>query len=247
MIWLCSASLLRAAKVYGPANRDDVLNEAVDPEPPIMVDIDLVYQCDTREAEYAVANLMYHQYLKTRRHVYVHAHSFELVLNDTAWQQALEWNLFREYEGQSLLVALDDVETLKKCFTLRWLCNIDPQAPAASRAMQLLVEDDLKALRQRYRVARIMRSYVTQSMKWPSAWRNQERVGLTDLQVFKLRLADFLMEIHGIVEANSGMGEEIMELDGRFREGHPLVEEFQLRLPEFHPVVVFEAVARRRP
>lgn len=212
-----------------------------------MVDIDLVYQYETRAAEYAVTNLVYNWYLKTRRHVYVHVHSFDLVLNDVAWQQALEWDLFREYEAQSLLVALDDVETLKKCYTLRWLCSVDQRATVAPGAMQLLVEEDLKALRRRYKVSRILRSYVTQSMRWPTSWLRLDREDLTDLQVFTLRLADFLVEIHGIFEADSSMGEEIMGLDGRLRRGHPLVEGFQLRLPEFRPVVVFNVVARRRP
>lgn len=59
------------------------------------------------------------------------------------------------------------------------------------------------------------------------------------------------MEIHGTAVRDGGigeeiMGEEIMGLDGRLKEGHPLVEKHQMRLPKFHPVVVFEVPARRR-
>lgn len=219
----------------------------MDPETAIMVDIDLLYQCETHAAEYAVANLAYNWYLKTRRHVYVHVHSFDLVLNEVAWRQALEWDLFREYEAQSLLVALADVETLKKCYTLRWLCSVDQQALAASGAMQLLVEEDLKALRRRYKLTRIIRSRATHFLRWPTSWLCRDREDLTELQAFKLCLAEFLVEIYGIFKADGSMGEDIMGLDGRLRAGHPLVEGFELRLPEFRPVVVFNVAARRRP
>ncbi|ROV90218.1 hypothetical protein VMCG_10253 [Cytospora schulzeri] len=248
ILWLCSATLLRAVQVYGPMNRDEVLIEAMEPEAAVMIDMDLIFQCDTYETEYAVLNLLYHWYLKSHSHVHLNMHTFELDLGDEAWQQALEWDLFREYEGQSRLVALDDIDTLRKCLALRWASTMDLHAPAAPLAIRLLVEDDLRALGRKYVTLRVMRIHTLMwSLRWPQTWRASDRLGLSDVQVFRLRLADVLMEVYGGAGPNSGRGEVIMGLDGRLREGHPVVEGFDISLPEFKPVVVFEVAARRRP
>lgn len=136
-------------------NRDDVLNEAVDPEAAVMVDIDLPYFFNNHGAEHAVMNLLYHWYLKTRSHVYLQVQRCTLRLDDGGWQKALEWGLFRECERQSHFVALDDTDTLKKCLALRWMSVYGSQPLAGSNAMWLLAEEDLKGLGHQYSHDRI--------------------------------------------------------------------------------------------
>ncbi|KAJ0108040.1 hypothetical protein J7T55_007158 [Diaporthe amygdali] len=67
------------------------------------------------------------------------------------------------------------------------------------------------------------------------------RENLSDAQLVMLQIADFLMWDKGL---GYGKGEEIMELDGRLKKDHPLVQEHQFRLPEFTPVLVFETMTQ---
>ncbi|KUI71117.1 hypothetical protein VM1G_07287 [Cytospora mali] len=238
VIWLDWSSLLNAMRYHGPVNHDDVLNEALDPEAAIMVDMFIFYGCTTREEENRILNLLYHRYLKTRDHVYLEFDTYPLELSEEAWRQALEWDLFRKYEGQSHLVSLDDRDTLDKYLTLWQLSRPDHRDVAMIRL----------SLLQKYTLMRLSRVYLSEAVpRWPPAWHRVEREGLTDLQVFMLRLVDFLMESHGIADVDSGRGEEIIGPDGRLDKDHPLVKQAQLRLPEFHVVVVFEVAARSRP
>ncbi|KAI7783443.1 hypothetical protein LA080_011789 [Diaporthe eres] len=64
------------------------------------------------------------------------------------------------------------------------------------------------------------------------------KANLPDAQVFMLQIADFLMCDIGL---GYGRGEETMELDGHLKQDHPLVQQLDLRLPDFNPVLLFEA------
>ncbi|KUI61074.1 hypothetical protein VP1G_08254 [Cytospora mali] len=236
--WDHFRSLLNATRYHGPVNHGDVLNEALDPEAAIMVDMFIFYGCTTREEENRILNLLYHRYLKTRDHVYLEFDTYPLELSEEAWRQALEWDLLRKYEGQSHLVSLDDRDTLDKYLTLWQLARPDHRNIAMIRL----------SLLQKYTLMRLSRVYLSEAApRWPPAWHRVEREGLTDLQIFMLRLVDFLMESHGIADVDSGRGEEIIGPDGRIMKDHPLVKQAQLRLPEFHVMVVFEVAARSRP
>lgn len=233
-----------------PPNERDVLNAALDPRADLMVDISLLYACISRKNQHEFLNFLYRRYLRTRSDVYHRVDSRTLELDDRGWAMAVVWNIFREHEGhegQSLLVPLDDLDTLCRCLTLRHLRTTRGQGNVVDE-LCLLVESDLRDLQRKCEGDRLMRIFKVGPRTWPPGrvWRRASRQVQPALQNFILQVADFLMETHGIAEAGSGRGEEILGPDGRLREGHPFVEHFQLRLPRFRPVCVFEVPARSK-
>ncbi|ROW15904.1 hypothetical protein VPNG_02532 [Cytospora leucostoma] len=211
-----------------------------------MIDFSLLYTCFTQENQQRILNFLYHWYLKTRSDVYLRVDSRTLALDNWGWGLALRWNLFREYEGQSLLVPLEDVNTLCRCLAL---CHASTARGHGNswEEIALLVEWDLKDLERKYEGDRLLRMFGRGFNTGQSVWRRADRHAQPALQTFVLHIADFLMETHGIAEAGSGRGEEILGPEGRLREDNPIVEHFQFRLPRFHPVCVFEVPARSIP
>lgn len=215
-IYLDPASIRRFSELPGPLNHDDVFQAALDPGVTLSICTGLFEHCgeDPHDAFQSVQNglrALYHRYLRTRRHIYIGVNAMPpFVLTEEGWQKAIREGLFSGQSEETRLVPANDENLIRKYEALRHHSHQHIQ-PSRKDTFDECV------------------------------WSDQRRVwngiqNLSDAQVLMLQLADFLMWDRGL---GYGRGGEIMEPDGHLKEYHPLVQQFDLKLPDFTPALAF--------
>lgn len=206
----------QGSRFCGPAGRQDALAVATDPAVSLMID---PFGFALKPAARAppirpIINMVYHRYLKDRSHVFLFREMYHLCLDRDKLDGVMKQGLFSE-PGESRMISVDDVETLRKY--LSWFSS----TPRETRRQ-------LDGFRRRPR--------------YQDSFCEEHEVSRTTL--FKLRIADFVLESHGL---DSMQGSHVVGWDGEVRREHPLVAELEIRLPEVTEVVVFELCAPSSP
>lgn len=132
------------------------------------------------------------------------------VLTEEGWQKAFHEGLFSGHDQETRLVPANDENLIKKYEALRHYSHQHIK-PSRKASFDKMVWSDQ-----------------------PKVWNGTQ--DLSDAQVLMLQLADFLMWDMGL---GYGRGGEIMEPDGHLKEYHPLVQQFDLKLPDFTPNLAF--------
>lgn len=159
------------------------------------------------------------------------------VLTDEGWQKAIHEGLFSGHYEETRLVPLNDEVLIRKYEALRHHCHQHIK-PSRRPNMDYFLWCGKTHAWQDTRLSKFKHLDDAKYSRFISNRLVASRANLPDAQVFMLQIADFLMCDIGL---GYGRGEEIMELDGHLKQDHPLVEQLDLRLPDFTPVLLFEA------
>lgn len=233
LFWLHHRSLKRVISLAGPFRGDDPLTAALDPRKAIMVDANML-DCylDPREGA-AMLNLVYWNYLRPRMHVYIRVWYMFLTLTAQGRKIAYERKLFAGYEAESRLVDVNDKKTLVRYLELLEYSSHRRRHERTESVIVIIIIFMVAVMNNVWRFRRAQNT-----LAWSVATRLPNfRVELTDAQLFQVHIADFALECHG---AGPRQGGRILQRDGSLKHGHPFVKEFQIRLPLYTPVCVFE-------
>lgn len=239
---------LRSAECEGPVNHDDVLNAVLDPKAALV--LSAFINCDDPQPEQGLfrmnLHLLYGSYLRPRDHVYMCVQDIFICLNEENRQRAYDDGLFNEEEPQRF-IDIDDIETIQKYVSL---LQHDIHHVGGFRGGWSL--ETLESLRLNNRWQR-HREYAEISATCPQVNNRrmevlaQERLlhgsrkHVGDAQLLMLQIADCILLDYGL---GFRKGEEIMTLDGRLRADHPWVKKYDIKLPTFTPVCLFELLPR---
>lgn len=218
LVYVDPASLRRFSQLPGPLNHDDVFQAALNPEVTLSLCSGLFNQWNHPYDSFPLLQnglqALYHRYLRTRKHIYIGVNGMPpYVLTEEGWQKAIHEGLFSGHSEETRLVDANDKDLIKKYEALRHY-SLQHIKPSRKISFEQMLWSDQ-----------------------PQVWNGIQN--LSKAQVLMLQLADFLMWDMGL---GYGRGGEIMGPDGHLKENHPLVQQFDLRLPDFTPNLAFKVL-----
>lgn len=215
MVYIDPASIRRFSQIPGPLNHDDVFQAALDPEVTLSLCAGFFNQWGHPYDAFSLCQnglrALYHRYLRPRKHIYIGVNGMPpYVLTEEGWQKAIHEGLFSGDSMETRFISANDKDLIRKYEALRHYSFQHTQSSRKNHFEEWLWSGP------------------------PQVWNGIQN--LSECQVLMLQLADFLMWDMGL---GYGRGGEIMEPDGHLKENHPLVQNFDLRLPDFTPDLAF--------
>lgn len=244
MIQFDADSIKRFSMFFGPPNRDDVFQAALDPN------INLIFSVEFFDKwmspDYVYLSLrnglqaLYHWYLKPRKHIYIGIGGLPpFIQTEDGHQKAIHEGLFSGDDEEIRLLPPNDEVLIKKYEALRHHCHEHtmPDFVHGLDDMLLSGKPNLWQNRKQTKYKRFSRWEDEVYYHWIENRIHPPRENLGDAVLFMLQIADFLMWDQGL---GIDKGEEIMDLNGHLKKDHPLVQKYQFSLPDFTPVFAFE-------
>lgn len=229
----------------GPPNHDDLFQVALDPEVTLLLHSSLfhdwLHPADAFATMRNGIQALYHRYLRPRKHLFIVVNAMPpYVLTEEGWQKAIHEGLFSGHREEVRHIPVADEALIRKYEALLHHCHqhINP-----SWRFRVNMDEMLWSGRPHTWHGRQLAQFKNLNDASYSQWilsrlfSSRDKVSIA--VVFMLQIADFIMWDMGL---GYGRGEEIMDLDGHLKKNHPLVQQYDLRLPDFTPVVTFEAL-----
>lgn len=174
---------------------------------------------------------IYERYLKSRETVLLKIADHKLLLKDRALGMLPAPQTLRVTRDTTDLIRLDDTAAVVKYLKLWAHCCQDRTASLFATTNCDFGSWMEMATDEGKRTDGYMRIY--------NAWMVEDeayvRHRVTPEAWFLLRLAGDIMFKHGMLQG-AARGHEIMDFHGKLKEGHPLIRELDIKLPEVIPV-----------
>lgn len=219
---------LRILKFSREAAQCDLIKICKSPRTSLVLDIDEFSSSSSPSIQ-----PIYEQYLKSRETVLLKIADHKLLLKDRALGMLPAPQTLRVTRDTTDLIRLDDTAAVVKYLKLWAHCCQDRTTSLFATTncdfgswMEMAIDEGKRRQTDEY-----MRTY--------DAWMVEDeayvRHRVTPEAWFLLRLAGDIMFKHGMLRG-AARGHEIMDFHGKLKEGHPLIRELDIKLPEVIPV-----------
>lgn len=219
---------LRILRLEREAAQCDLIKICKSPRISLMLGIH-----DFEHSSSSTKHQIYERYLKSRETVLLRIAGHDLLLKDEAWGKLTAPQKLTGTRNATDLIRLDDTAAVVKYLKLWTHCCQEQTTDFFTTThcdfgswMEMVIDEEKRPQNDGY-----MRTY--------NAWMVEDeayvRHRVTPEAWFLLGLADSIMFNHGILPG-AGRGHEIMDFTGKLKEGHPLIRELDIKLPEVIPV-----------
>lgn len=230
-------------KIYeqvGEAGQCDLFRLCKSPTTPLLV----LENPSKQRARKPAIRRMYPEYLKGRKTVFLNIGDFQLIPKDEGWEIIMAEQMFGATGKSTNLIHLDDAAATSRYSKLWEHCCQDEKPTLAGH--ERLDFGAWLGMTTEEREQNDAHGWMKRYTAWKVEDHAFEEHLVTPRAYYLLQLADYIVDDPERGGSGPSRGHEIMDYNGKLKEGHPLIQQLDVQLPEVILVCTVRVLRRCR-